>query len=328
VKRALAAVVVLAAVAIGLAARLDERLFGDRAGANGVDAAAPADASGAGSAASNPAATTATPSTAPATTTTTTRLVRVSGAVEVRSGVEGAWRAGVVGEALGVDDAVRAGRNGDATLVMGDGIEVRLSSRSELAVRELSEAAARIRLEEGHLTATVAGGGRRVLRVQARGSDAEAESRGGSFGVVSDGRGQLGVATSTGAVKLTSRGASVAVSAGQSSTAGAGQAPTPPQTVPSSLFLKVATLAATRTNQLTTTVEGATTPGALVRVGGENATADTAGRFALKVPLRDGRNELRVEVVDATGRAQQAALPAVVVDRKKPEIDAAVQWGR
>jgi hypothetical protein len=98
--------------------------------------------------------------------------------------------------------------------------------------------------------------------------------------------------------------------------------------MPSSLFLKVGELAATQTNQTATTITGTTSPGALVRIGDQVSTSDARGRFAMKVPLRDGRNDLAVEVIDATGRRQDRALPPVTVDRVKPPIDAAVQWGR
>jgi hypothetical protein len=257
----------------------------------------------------------------------TARLAQTRGSVQVRTG-KGEWHDAVVGEALGADDAVRAGPDAEAVLVAGDGVEVRLSPRSELALRELDETAARVLLEQGHVTANVDGSRRRLLRVQARGGDAVAESRGGQFGVVSDGTGRLAVATATGSVKLTAGGAAVDVAAGQSSLAGGGTAPTAPVSTPGSLFLKLGALAAARTNQPATTVQGETAPGALVRVGGATTAADVDGRFAIRVPLQDGRNELVVEVADAAGRASAQALPAVVVDRNKPALDAAVRWGR
>jgi hypothetical protein len=254
-------------------------------------------------------------------------LTEVRGSVQVKAGA-GAWHDAVFGEVLSADDAVRAGRNAEAVLVAGDGVEVRLSPRSELSVRELNEAAARVRLEEGHVTANVDVSRRRVLRVQARGGDAVAESRGGSFGAITDGAGQLAVAAETGSLQLTAGGASVDVAAGQSSTAIAGAAPSLPQATPGSLFLKLGALAATRTNQTSTTVQGQTAPGAIVRVGAMTAAADREGRFVMKVPLQDGRNELAVEVTDAAGRASAQPLPDVVVDRNKPALDAAVRWGR
>lgn len=249
------------------------------------------------------------------------------GTVQVRHGDDGAWVDALPGQKLSPEDSVRAGRNAEATIGMGDGVEVKLSPRSELRVRELSEAVARVRLDEGHVIATVDDGKGRVLRVQAKGSDAEAESKGGTFGVVTDGRGQLAVATTTGTVKLTAKGESVDVGAGQTSTVIAGGAPSAPAALPSSLFLKIGALAATQTNQTSTTVSGTTSPGALVRVGDQTTTSDSKGRFAMKVPLRDGKNELAVEVQDAAGRTEDKRLPPVLVDRQKPTIDAAVQWG-
>ena len=251
------------------------------------------------------------------------------GTVQVRKANDekGPWVDVAVGTVLGAEDSLRAGRNAEATITMGDGVEVRLSPRSELRVRELSEAVARVRLDEGHVTASVDNDKQRVLRVQTKGGDAEAESRGGTFGVVTDGRGQLAVATTTGTVKLTAKGESVDVVAGQTSTVTAGAAPSAPAAMPSTLFLKIGALAATQTNQTSTTVSGTTTPGTLVRVGDQTTSSDARGRFAMRVPLRDGRNELAVEVQDASGRRQDRRLPPVVVDRVKPKIDAAVQWG-
>jgi len=320
--RAVVAVLLLALIVVGLGVALSGRLFGDDPGVRVVvDADSSSPPQMAPSDTNGPDDATTTPTTPPAALIASAR-----GRVQVRRG-GGDWQDAPAGAVLGPDDAVRAGRNAEATLRLGAGVEVRLSPRSELSVRELTEAVSRVRLDEGHVAAVVGSGGR-TLRVQARGSDAEAESKGGTFGVVTDGKGTLAVAATTGTVRVSAAGAAVDVSAGQSTTVDAGKAPTTPTSMPTSLFLKVGELAATQTNQTTTTVSGTTSPGAVVRVGDEVSTADARGRFALKVPLKDGRNELAVEVVDASGRRQDQGLPAVVVDRVKPPIDAAVQWGR
>ncbi len=253
-------------------------------------------------------------------------VVAIRGKVLVRHG-NGAWADAELNAELGLEDAVRAGRNAEVTLRLGDGVEVKLSPRSELSVRELTEAVSKVRLDEGHVTATVTAGGR-ALRVAARGSDAEAESKGGTFGVVTDGRGTLAVAATTGTVRVSAAGAAVDVHAGEATTVSAGATPAEPTASPSSLFLKLGALASTQTNQTSTTVSGTTAPGALVRVGDAVVTADGSGRFSMKVPLRDGKNELSVDVVDASGRHEDKRLPAVIVDRVKPPIDANVQWGR
>lgn len=253
-------------------------------------------------------------------------ITALRGSVQARA-ASGAWAEAAVGQRLASDDSVRAGRASEATLRLGDGVEVRLSPRSEFTVRELSAEVSKIRLDEGHVTASVDQGGKRVLRVQARGSDAEAESAGGQFGVVTDGSGQLAVATSTGKVKLSAAGATVEVAAGETS-AVTGGAPSAPRPIPASLFLKVGALGPRKTRELTTTVSGQADPGSLVTVGEQVAKVDDQGRFQVKVPLKDGQNQLAVDVTDAMGRTKTAPLPAITVDRAKPEIDAQTTWGQ
>jgi hypothetical protein len=255
----------------------------------------------------------------------TAEIVAARGAVQARAGEKGPWTEANVGQKLGTDDAVRAGRNAEATLRMGNGVEVRLSPRSEFTIRELSEGTSKIRLEEGHVTASVDENGHRSLKVAARGTDAEAQSSGGEFGVVTDGKGQLAVATTTGSVKLSAGGQTVDVVAGQTSDI-AGGVPSAPRAIPSSLFLKVGELG-TKTNQTTVTVTGQTEPGSLVKSGENVAKVDAQGRFRVQVPLKDGDNSVAVDVTDASGRTKSQSLPTIVVDRKKPEISAETKWG-
>lgn len=252
-------------------------------------------------------------------------LVATRGTVQVRS-AEGRWIDAAVGQRLGTDDAVRAGRNAEATLRMGNGVEVRLSPRSEFSIRELTAEVSKIRLEEGHVTASVDENGKRVLKVAARGTDAEAESSGGQFGVVTDGKGQLAVATTTGKVKLSAAGESVEVAAGETSSV-AGGAPAAPRPIPSSLFLKVGDLGSRKTNKAQIVVTGQTEPGSLVKVEGAVARVDAKGRFKVPVALKDGENKIAVDVVDASGRTRTQTLPPVTVDRVKPKIEAETTWG-
>jgi hypothetical protein len=253
-------------------------------------------------------------------------VVSLKGTVETRRETS-AWQALRPDAMLSENDVVRTGRRAEVTLRFDDSVEVRLSPRSELTIRELSAAVSRVRLDQGHVTAVVGSAGR-ILRVQVRNADAEVQSAQGSFGITTDGNGQLAVAATTGRVVVDTPQATVEVPEGQQTTVAAHEAPATPTALPASLFLKVAALATTQTNQTTTTVRGTTSPGALVRVGEEVAPADESGGFAVKVPLQEGRNELRVEVVDPTGRRHDEILPPITVDRSKPPIDAAIQWGR
>lgn len=248
------------------------------------------------------------------------------GNVQTRTGDKGPWRAVGLGDRLTTDASVRAGRNSEAMLRMGNGVEVRLSPRSEFTIRELNDEVSKIRLDEGHVTASVDENGKRVLRIAAKGTDAEAESKGGEFGVVTDGNGQLAVATTTGSVKLSAGGETVDVAAGQTSAVTDGK-PAAPSAIPPSLFLKVAGLGSTKTNQTSVTVTGQTDPGSVVRSGEVVAKVDEKGRFKVQVPLKDGANTVAVEVVDAQGRSKTQALPPITVDRVKPSIEAETTWG-
>lgn len=254
-------------------------------------------------------------------------VLSTRGRVEVK-GSAGDWAPVEVGRVLLADESLRTGRNGEANLAFGEGIEVRISPRSEFAVRELADDLSRIRLEEGHVAATVDPEKSRALQVEARGSDALAESRGGSFGVVTDGRGQVTVATQTGSVKLTSKGKTVDVDAGTTSIVTAdGDGPTAPAEIPKSLFVKLQGGTPRHTNRTVTTVVGETTPGAIVRVDGELAQVDTKGRFRVKVSLKDGSNRVSVNVLDAMGREQSTSTGEIVVDRVKPKIETNMTWG-
>ncbi len=253
------------------------------------------------------------------------RVASVRGKVETRN-KEGDWTNLTAGQALSKDDSVRTGRSGEANLDVGNGVKVRLSPRSEFSIQELDEKLSRIRLAEGHVTASVDPNGNQVLKVEAEGSDAVAQSSGGTFGVISDGKGQVAVATTTGKVKFTSKGKSVDVLAGTETSVTSTTGPATPRPIPKSLLLKVAPKSV-KTRLRSTYVEGSTQPGNVVRIAGKNARVDERGRFRVKVALRDGPNRLGVEVTDASGRVRKKKLPPVIVDRTKPNINASMEWG-
>ncbi|MCP4504100.1 MAG: FecR domain-containing protein [Deltaproteobacteria bacterium] len=254
------------------------------------------------------------------------RVQNVRGRVEARD-KNNAWKPVESGAFLDENNAVRTGRSGEANLTMGSGVKVRLSPRSEFNIQELKNGLSRIELSEGHVTASVTPDGKQVLKVAAKGSDAVVQSSGGEFGVVTDGKGQVAVATTKGSVRFTSRGETVEVKAGSQSTVLKGHmGPIAPKLIPRSLLLK-ASPAQVKTNRSSTVVEGRTTPGSLVRVGGGVTPTDARGRFRRRVALKDGVNRVRVEVVAPSGETRTKILPPVLVDRKKPTINANMQWG-
>lgn len=342
-KKALAVSLVLLLLVLGGAALLYERLFGSETTTTAIDGPPPTDGpnvtppppvvdagaavatapTGADGGVAGSATTTTTPPAGPRAAVAT----MVQGFVEMRTGANEPWKKLSVNDQLDDDDAVRTGRNGEAHIRLSDGIVVRLSPRSEFTIRELAAGASRVRLEAGHVSAAVDGATGEVLRVEAKGSDAVAETRGGEFGMVTDGAGQVAVATTTGSVNLTARGSTVEVGAGKTSSVTKGGGPSAPVALPASLLLKVADPVRKTTNARSTVIEGTTSPGALVVAQDTTVVADKSGKFRVPVRLSDGANAIGVAVVDAMGRRKEVALPEIVLDRKKPEIDAQMTWG-
>ena len=137
--RAVVVVIALALAIVVFGAVAYQRLFDDDAAAT----VGPAPVDPALMVADNPLLQPNKPTAAAPAQGMVVRAVR--GAVQVKSGDSGAWRDADAGTALAADDVVRAGRGAEATISLGDGVEVKLSPRSELRMREISEALARVR---------------------------------------------------------------------------------------------------------------------------------------------------------------------------------------
>ncbi|MFH1810205.1 MAG: FecR family protein [Pseudomonadota bacterium] len=240
----------------------------------------------------------------------------------------GRWADITQGDALSLDDTIRTLGGGSALVQLGNAVQVRLTPHTEVTIRELTERTSRVRIEEGRIVAEVNPQGRTVLRVEAKGSRAVAEASAGSFSMISDGRGQVAVATSAGSVKLVAAGESVDISAGQVARVSGDAAPTAPAAIPTSLYLKVAAPLRAIQREKETVVQGTATPGALVRAGEQVAMADERGAFRLRVPLREGKNDVQIRVTDVEGRERTQKMPAITVDTREPTIqNPQVQWG-
>ena len=54
--------------------------------------------------------------------------------------------------------------------------------------------------------------------------------------------------------------------------------------------------------------------------------ADADGKFTAKIPLKEGLNNLVINVRDPLGREETVRLPTINVDTKKPTADSQVKW--
>lgn len=258
----------------------------------------------------------------------TAELLDLRGQVRRRM-TNGRWQILDKNAVLGLDDRIRTGRNSSAMIRLGNAVQVRLTARTEVTIRELTQRTSRVRIEEGHIIAAVNPSGKTVLRVEAKGSEAVAEAKGGSFSMISDGHGQIAVATSAGSVSLTSAGKAVEIQAGEIAQVKGAQAPSAPQAIPSSLFLKIQAPERRLQREKTTEIKGRATPGSMVRVGRKIAVTDAKGQFRLRVPLREGKNAIEVSVSDHDGKEKVRRLPSITVDTREPKIeDTQVKWGK
>jgi len=255
------------------------------------------------------------------------KVVQVEGQVERHK--EGAeWSPVQAGDELGQHEAIRTGEGARATLDLGKTATVELAAQSEASVQEITQAVARVRLDQGRMGAVVHEGAAGTLRVETQGSDATAESQGGEFSVLANGSGQLAVATKTGRVRLSAKNQTVEVPAGTQSVAFAGESPGAAEPIPASLFLKVARPDQLELREAQTTIDGTTTSGAVVAINGVHVSADNEGKFRATINLKEGANAVVVTARDVIGRTERSDLPEILVDTRAPDLKRSrVQWG-
>ncbi len=249
-------------------------------------------------------------------------VAEVFGQVQ-RKGASGHWVDLRVGEHLDVKSVVRTSVGSSARLAVGESVVMDVAEETEFAVAEVSARLSRVILDDGRIGSIVTAGGK--LRVEVKGSDVKAETSEGEFFVMKRGVGGVSVMSKSGTTSVSSKGEEVAVRAGEQTFVEPGKAPAVPVKIPSSLLLKLGRVPPqVRTRE--TTVQGSTSPGAVVSLNGERTTADAAGHFEHRVPLNEGPNVIQVEVEDTQGRKAAEKLPKIDVDSQPPNVSGKVKW--
>lgn len=252
------------------------------------------------------------------------RVNQVSGNAEVFLPGEGRWLPVTEGQMLGPDAVLRT-KQGRVVFAIGPGVEVSVSPASQFRLRELSTRLSKVRLEGGHVTASVDGNAGSELVLQVLGSDAEARTRDGELAVLHAPSGRILVASSRGQTQVSSAGGAVLVSAGQQSEVTPGRPPRAPMAIPGNVFIKLNQGQARKLSQRSTLVEGETAPGALVSINGVEAPV-SGGRFSVTVPLREGDNNLEIVAHDVLGRQSRKRVSGINVDSQPPEVRGKVRW--
>lgn len=241
----------------------------------------------------------------------------------VQRGGGTSWAPLSPGDRLRANESLRTGAGGGTALRIGDKSRLAVAPSSHLLIRELTQSLHRFKLIKGHVRVDYPKDEQRVLRIEGGEGDAVAETRGARFSVLSTGR-SVAIATDEGSVDLESHGGKVRVEAGRQSLARAGTAPTAPQPVPASLWLKVANAMAQAPEGICGSLQGTAPPGAQVTVDGRPVELEADGSFVLRVPRAAGRDDVTVAIRDATGRTISRKVPCS--DEQGSVDDVALQW--
>jgi hypothetical protein len=150
-------------------------------------------------------------------------------------------------------------------------------------------------------------------------SEGAARTRGGELSRASVG-GRVTVGVTAGRAEFEAGGRIVTLHTGQASSAEPGQPPSPPVALPRSLLLKVDWPAARETNRRKLVVQGKTTPGAVLTLGGQRVQVGPDGTFSHVVWLREGAQALDVVARDVGGRVEKSRSPTVVLDTRAPDV--------
>lgn len=221
------------------------------------------------------------------------------------------------GAELRPDDVIETAEGASVVVAAGESYQVVLEGASRFAVKEIAAEVARFRVDDGIVTATVREDPRRAFVVEA--SDGAARTRGGALAVSNVG-GRVTVGVTAGQADFEAGGRIVSLRSGQVSSAVPGQPPTPPAALPRSLLLKVDWPAARETNRRKLVVQGKTTPGAVLTLGGQRVVVGPDGRFSHVVFLREGAQSLDVVARDVGGRVEKRRSPPVVLDTRAPDV--------
>ena len=226
----------------------------------------------------------------------------------------GEWLPLTAGTRLSARDRVRTIGSSTATIELGTAVTITVAESTEVSMGTLTDTLSKVRLDDGRVASIVRGSTDFKFRVEVRGSDMNAETRGGAFSVMSRTPGRVAVATSRGTVAVTANGERVDVAEGKASVVEPGAPPSEPFNIPGSLFLHVGP-PPSHQRAKTAQIQGKTVPGAVVETTGGNRTvAGHDGKFSQTVSLKYGDNHIVVEVTDVLGRHTRAKLPRIVVD--------------
>jgi hypothetical protein len=238
------------------------------------------------------------------------RVTALQGEVEAYQ--NGQWYIVRAGHLLSPQDVIRT-KPGARAILRRRGIELELRDNMDLRLDDLEKETAKVGLlRGGKVSASVAGSSEHV---EITAQHTKTSNVGASRFVVSVlPSGKVNVATTEGAARFSGKGKEVVVSSGQTSTALPDQEPGDPEPIPQELLLSVIWPEDDRLDGQAR-VRGKAEPSSRVNVNGVETEAGEDGTFRATVPLKIGKNHVRVEAEDTVGRTKSTEK---VVTRAPP----------
>ncbi len=251
-------------------------------------------------------------------------VAEIEGTVE-RLDADGTWKPIVAGTTLSADDRVRT-KSGARAIIQVDKSRVVLDENTNVSVSGIRAAVSEVRLKVGRVSADVSAGAGRPLNIRREGADLVARTAKGRFSMMATKRGDTFVASSAGKVDVTANNKTVTVAKGEQTSVLKGKAPTAPQKIPASLFLKLhKSYAKSRSKRYL--VRGKADPFARITVNGIPVQVSSTGEFSQIVSLREGFNKVKVKSKTVSGRTKDGTVN-VAVDTSGPDVKGTVEWGK
>lgn len=252
------------------------------------------------------------------------KVVSITGDATHSSEASEDWKALNVGETLASDNKVKTGDNSKVTFRIGEKSKLELAERGELTVGDVTDDDRRLKLNKGRLSVEYKKEDKRLL-IENQDGSAVAETEEGTFSILSTGT-TVAVATKTGSVNLMSGEDKVTVNPGEQSVAKGGVV-SKPAPIPLSVMLRVVDPGCRVQREKFVVLKGKVTPGSSVTANGTSADVAINGGFSVRVPLRVGKNNIKVVTEDPSGRRAKRNFPCITVDPSASIEKIDIRWG-
>lgn len=243
------------------------------------------------------------------------RVARSQGEVEALR--DGQWVAVPLGEVIGSSDVIRTGAGSRAVLRLGSSTEIDLREKVQIRLDRLSRTEVSVDLVRGKVFAHVARAGDHLtISASETRTSNEVPTH---FIVKAEESGRVSVAVTDGSARFASGGREVILGPGTESRSERGGVPAEPERIPEEVLLGVVWPEGEQHGGRAT-IAGNARPSSVVMLNGAPVAVAADGRFKSYLPLREGKNQIRVEAEDLMGRQKTTTTTLERLPAHRPEL--------